>query len=119
MILENKIFTISSPEDFKTVALEVFQFQYNHITVYQEFCDLLNVNPSKVNALEDIPFLPIQFFKSHQVVVENSIYDTVFTSSGTTGSITSKHFVLDLNLYKKSFSKIFYYYFCHLISPIN
>ncbi len=111
MNLENKIFTISSQEEFNAIALEVFQYQYLNVKVYREFCDLLKVNPSTVKSVKDIPFLPIQFFKSHQVISENATIEKIFTSSGTTGSITSKHYISDINLYKKSFTKAFTQFF--------
>jgi len=109
--LENKIFTITTNEEFNAIALEVFQFQYKNVKVYQEFCDLLNVKPSSVKTLKDIPFLPISFFKSHRVITKNSTYEKIFTSSGTTGSITSKHYISTLNLYNESFSKAFTQFF--------
>jgi len=109
--LEKKIFTISSPEEFNTLALEIFQFQYKNVKVYQEFCDLLKVHPPKVNNIQDIPFLPIQFFKSHQIIAEYTNSEKVFTSSGTTGNITSNHFVANLSLYKESFTKAFKHFF--------
>ena len=111
MNLESRIFNISSDNDFENLALETFQFQYHHVNVYQEFCDLLKANPSNVKTINDIPFLPIQFFKSHQVLTKKSTYKTIFTSSGTTGSITSKHYVSDLAIYYKSFSKAFELFF--------
>lgn len=106
-MLEKDIFTITSSEDFETQALNVFQYQYENITVYRQFCDLLNVNPSEVKTVTDIPFLPIQFFKSHSIIAEGLPSKTTFTSSGTTGSITSNHFVADLDLYEKSFTEAF------------
>jgi len=109
--LEKKIFTISSPEEFNAVALEVFQFQYKNVGVYQEFCDLLKAHPSTINKVEDIPFLPIPFFKSHQIIAKNTNIEKVFTSSGTTGNTTSKHLIANLSLYKESFTKAFQYFF--------
>lgn len=105
--LENRIFNISSDKEFENLALETFQYQYRNVNVYREFCNLLHINPSVVNAVNDIPFLPIQFFKSHQILADKSNYKTIFTSSGTTGNITSKHYISDLNLYEKSFTKAF------------
>ncbi len=64
--------------------------------MYRSFCDLLYKNPSDISAIEDIPFLPIQFFKSHKIVSSEKDVEQVFTSSGTTGSITSNHYVTDL-----------------------
>jgi phenylacetate-coenzyme A ligase PaaK-like adenylate-forming protein len=75
--------------------------------VYQEFCDLLKTNPQKVKSLHQIPFLPIQFFKSHNVVSNNNPVQTTFTSSGTTGTITSRHLVTDVSLYEESYRKGF------------
>jgi Acyl-protein synthetase, LuxE len=71
--------------------------------VYQQFCNLLHKNKTNVKRIEDIPFLPIQFFKSHQVVSSQQTPQAVFTSSGTTGAITSSHFVTDLKYYEESY----------------
>ena len=111
MISETTIFTISSEEEFEAIALAVFQFQYKNVKVYKDFCDLLKIDPTSIQKLQDIPFLPIQFFKSHKVIVNGSHYDKIFTSSGTTGIVTSKHYVTDLSLYKKSFKTAFKKYF--------
>ncbi len=111
MNLNESIFTISSAEDFENLTLQTFQQQYKTVNVYRKFCDLLKVIPSEVTKIEDIPFLPIQFFKSHQVLVEGKSFETIFTSSGTTGSITSKHYVSDLELYKNSFTEAFTHFF--------
>jgi phenylacetate-coenzyme A ligase PaaK-like adenylate-forming protein len=106
-MLEKEIFNISSTEEFEKLALEIFFFQYENVQIYQHFCDLLNIIPSKVKTIKNIPFLPIQFFKSHKIIAKNISEETIFTSSGTTGNIASKHYVADLNLYKNSFSKAF------------
>lgn len=111
MNLKNQIFNISSDKSFENLALETFQYQYHQVNVYREFCDLLKVNPSNVKKVTDIPFLPIQFFKSHQILTKKSTYKTIFTSSGTTGNITSKHYVSDLDIYYKSFTKAFELFF--------
>lgn len=107
MQLVHDIFNINSAEKFNSVALKVFQFQFENNPVYRSFCDLICKNPSEVHTVEAIPFLPIQFFKTHQVVANSQKPEVIFTSSGTTGSITSKHFVTDINLYKQSFIKGF------------
>ena len=70
MNLKNQIFDISSDKGFENLALEAFQFQYRQVNVYRKFCDLLKANPSNVKTVNDIPFLPIQFFKSHQVLTK-------------------------------------------------
>ena len=62
MIKASDIFNIKTEAEFKDMALKVFKFQFENNTVYRSFCDLLYVNPSDVMRVEDIPFLPIQFF---------------------------------------------------------
>ncbi|MDG1285842.1 MAG: acyl transferase [Flavobacteriaceae bacterium] len=103
MITKDSIFNIQSESDFKAIALEVFKFQFEQNSVYRSFCDLLYKHPSDVNAIEQIPFLPIEFFKTHTIVSTNKTAEATFTSSGTTGSIVSKHHVCDLEVYKQSF----------------
>ena len=100
---KNSIFNIHSEADFKATALEVFKFQFEHNAVYRSFCDLLYKHPSDVRSIEQIPFLPIEFFKTHTIISTNKPTKATFTSSGTTGSIVSKHHVVDLDVYKQSF----------------
>lgn len=114
MINKDAIFKIESEEDFKTKALEIFKFQFENNPVYRSFCDLLYKHPSDVATLEDIPFLPIQFFKSHNVVSDKNAIEKTFTSSGTTGTITSNHHVTDLDVYLKSFRKGFHHFYGHI-----
>ena len=89
--MDKNIFNISSENDFTKVALDVFKYQFENNKTYRSFCDLLNVHPSDINLLAQIPFLPIQFFKSRKIVSSNDEIQEIFTSSGTTGSITSQH----------------------------
>ena len=107
MITTDTIFAISSQKQFEKIALKVFRFQYENNLVYKEFCNLLNVEVSKVKSIQQIPFLPIQFFKSHQVVSNTNAIEETFTSSGTTGMITSKHLVTDASIYEESYRKGF------------
>lgn len=111
MIDINSLFDIKTEQDFKSLALEIFNFQFENNPVYRSFCDLLYIHPSDVKAIEEIPFLPIQFFKSHEVLSAQSDVPITFTSSGTTGSTTSKHMVTDLDLYKTSFTKGFEHFY--------
>lgn len=101
------IFSISSQKQFEKIALKVFRFQYENNLVYREFCDFLKTDVQKVKSLEQIPFLPIQFFKSHKVVSNENNIQEIFSSSGTTGTITSKHFVTAISLYEESYRKGF------------
>jgi hypothetical protein len=89
------------------MALKVFRFQYENNLVYHEFCDFLKTDVQKVKTIQQIPFLPIQFFKSHEVVSNSNPIQTIFTSSGTTGMVTSKHLVTDVSIYEESYRKAF------------
>lgn len=103
----HKIFKIQTEDEFRTAAIEIFQFQYKNVPVYRKFCQLLNTNPDSVKRIQDIPFLPIEFFKSQNILAQNHHTETVFVSSGTTGQITSRHYVASLKLYETSFMKAF------------
>ncbi len=109
--MHNKIFNIQTPEDFKQVAFSVFRHQFENNKVYRSFCDLLYIHPSDVHTLEDIPFLPIEFFKSKKIISSLEEVQEVFTSSGTTGSVTSKHYVTDIEFYKESYLKGFAHFY--------
>jgi hypothetical protein len=103
--LENEIFSIQSEADFNEVALKVFDFQIRNCKVYGDFVGVLNrPQPTKI---EEIPFLPISFFKTHSVKTENLPIEFDFLSSGTTGMIRSKHSVQKPNMYEKSFELIY------------
>lgn len=107
MVNHESIFNIASKAAFEAKALEVFQFQFQNNRVYRSFCDLLYVHPSDVNQIKDIPFLPIQFFKSHTILSGSHPIVKTFTSSGTTGAVTSKHHITNLGVYEDSFLKGF------------
>mgnify|MGYP000505594000 CR=1 FL=1 len=109
--MQDPIFNIQNEEDFTKVALQVFKHQFANNRVYRSFCDLLNVHTSDVKSIKKIPFLPIQLFKSHKVISSLDEIQEIFTSSGTTGSITSKHYVTDLSLYEKSYLNGFNYFY--------
>jgi phenylacetate-coenzyme A ligase PaaK-like adenylate-forming protein len=98
----HKIFEIKKG-DFEALALQVFRLQSIENPVYKAYLEALNVNPLLVNSLNDIPFLPIRFFKSHAVQTGLFEPEAIFESSGTTGSINSRHLVKDISLYEESF----------------
>ena len=109
--MQNAVFNIQNQSDFKTCALQVFRHQFKNNAIYRSFCDLLYIHSSDVKKVEEIPFLPIQFFKSHAVLSSNQAVKETFTSSGTTGSSVSKHMVTDLSWYTKSYTKGFEYFY--------
>mgnify|MGYP006103338781 FL=1 len=109
--MQNAVFNIQNQSDFKTCALQVFRHQFKNNAIYRSFCDLLYIHSSDVKEVEEIPFLPIQFFKSHAVLSSTQAVKETFTSSGTTGSSVSKHMVTDLSWYTKSYTKGFEHFY--------
>ena len=107
MIASTDIFNISSSKQFEKIALKAFRFQFENNAIYRQFCELMKVEKGNVKAIQQIPFLPIAFFKSHEVVSSTNAPETVFTSSGTTGSITSRHLVTDISFYEQSYRQAF------------
>lgn len=109
--MKNELFNIQSEKQFTKNALHVFKHQFKNNKVYRSFCDLLYVHPSDVIRIEDIPFLPIQFFKTRKVLSSTEEIEQEFTSSGTTGSTTSKHLVTDIALYEQSYLRGFHHFY--------
>jgi hypothetical protein len=107
LITASDIFTISSKKEFDKLALKVYRHQYDNNTVYRDFCTYLDKDKHNVKSVAEIPFLPIQFFKSHDVVSSTEPVQITFTSSGTTGMATSRHMVTDLDYYEQSFQLAF------------
>ena len=101
------IFDINTDHDFNEKALKIFHWQAKNIPVYKEYVSSLELKPEIINKIEEIPFLPIQFFKSREVIEIGNSPETIFKSSGTTETGTSHHSVVDLNLYQQSFTKGF------------
>ena len=101
--LAERVFTLQTPDDFRGLAMDVFHFQYENNNVYQTFCDALRVSPADVTTIEEIPFLPVELFRSGRVKSFDEEAAIIFESSGTTGSEPSFHAVKDLGLYEKSF----------------
>lgn len=109
MLLHNnhKVFSIHNGAAFTAAALELFHFQYEHNEVYRAYVQALGVDPSRVNTVEAIPFLPVRFFKSHEVRTTVFEPEQVFESSGTTTTVNSHHAVKDISLYEQSFFQCF------------
>src|SRR5690606_2169981 len=101
------IFTITTDEGFNAMALKTFQAQFHENVVYREFCGHIGKNVSSVKTIEEIPFLPIEFFKSKKVICGSFTPQITFTSSGTTGSEVSRHSVKSVALYENSYLTAF------------
>ena len=87
--------------------MELFRLQYEHNKIYKLYVDALKIDPLQVDQIENIPFLPIQFFKTNRIITTNFEPEIIFESSGTTGENISRHFVKKLSIYKESFVKAF------------
>ncbi len=101
----NNIFKPKS--SFEGLCLQAFQHQYQYNKVYRQWCHLLKVNPEKVEAITQIPFLPVQFFKTHDVITGSFEPEIIFESSGTTQTTNSQHLVKEVSIYQQSFIKAF------------
>jgi phenylacetate-coenzyme A ligase PaaK-like adenylate-forming protein len=107
MPTKQQIFSIRNPQDFTLAALQIFNYQAQNCAIYREFINGLNIKPDAVANISQIPFLPIEFFKNHEVVSSQQQAQVTFASSGTTGLITSRHLVTDVSWYERSFRQAF------------
>jgi len=102
----HKIFS-TTPGGFEQRALEIFRYQATHNEVYGTYVQALGTNPLRVQTLTGIPFLPVRFFKTHNVQTGNFNAQAIFESSGTNGAMNSRHKVKDLSWYETSFTRCF------------
>ncbi|MES2646230.1 MAG: acyl transferase [Bacteroidota bacterium] len=105
-----EIFNVTK-ENFVSKALDVFQYQWNNNSLYNKYCRLRNIERQDVTDITHLPFLPVEFFKSHKVVSFTGQEEMIFSSSGTTGMNASRHFVKSLDLYEQSFSSGFSHFY--------
>lgn len=103
----DRIFSIQNPREFETLALEIFSYQLKNCEVYAGFVQNLGIQVGQIRKVEQIPYLPIEFFKSHEIISGKGKAEEIFSSSGTSGMVQSKHAVLDISVYIKSFRKAF------------
>lgn len=101
----------TEPSKFEELALQIFQFQFENNIIYRSYCDSLKIAKNDIQKITDLPFLPIQLFKTHEIKTGNFNPEIIFESSGTTGQTTSKHYVKDLSLYKESFMRGFEFFY--------
>lgn len=106
MLDYSSIFDIQSSDEFEKIAFDVFDYQADNCLIYKDF--IASLGKPRPTKLEDIPFLPIDFFKTHSVTCAPTIEPAItFLSSGTTQQTRSKHAVIDIQLYQRSFLKTF------------
>jgi phenylacetate-coenzyme A ligase PaaK-like adenylate-forming protein len=103
---KNALFKIT-PSNFEEYAFQAFYFQAAHNPVYRAYLSALSIDKNQIKKLSEIPFLPIDFFKTHQVLSLHAPIETIFESSGTTGTQSSKHYLLDGNFYQNVAKTIF------------
>lgn len=111
MISKDQIFNIQNRSEFEETALAIFNFQAENNPVYAEFIGFLGIDPNQVKSIEQIPFLPIRFFKNRRVITGNREVEKTFTSSGTSGMEQSRHFVANLDFYRESLNHSFKYFY--------
>lgn len=109
--IEETVLKLESTDDFNAVVKDLFHFQYENNPLYREFCRLIlkNIAPSSDTSIH--PFLPIRFFKSNEVKTGQWKESQIFTSSGTTGTEISRHYVKNVELYEQSFLKGFRFFY--------
>jgi phenylacetate-coenzyme A ligase PaaK-like adenylate-forming protein len=105
--LSRQIFDIKNEKDFDKLVFQIFSLQFNCNLLYGKFCRLLNKTPENVRQIKDIPFLPVDYFKSHKILTGEKEPEIIFSSSSTTGTGQSFHYLSDLSLYEESFIKGF------------
>jgi phenylacetate-coenzyme A ligase PaaK-like adenylate-forming protein len=105
--LQKRVFNIKNQEDFCDITLDIFNYQYNNNYVYNNFVNSLGKDHSEIRTIYDIPFLPVEFFKSHKIITGNLPVEKIFESSGTTVTTRAKHYINNLKLYEESFQRTF------------
>jgi len=113
VIDSKRILNIASPKEFEKASIKIFNYQFKNNTIYRKFCNLMGKDPSHIKSSFDIPFLPIQFFKTHKIVSSNLTIEKTFHSSGTTKDNLSKHHIVDLKHYENCLLKIFMDFYGH------
>lgn len=104
---KSRLFSVSDKQSFEALSIEIFNYQVQNNEVYGRFVANLGIDIPSIKEHKDIPYLPIEFFKSREILCGNSSAEAVFTSSGTSGMVQSQHFVTDVSIYVDSYRKAF------------
>ena len=102
---------ISSDFAFEKQALKLFKYQYEENKIYRSYCDLIKIKKKDVSRVDEIPFLPVNFFKTHNLNSSKKKPDIKFVSSRTTSQNGSTHLINDIDIYIRSFEKGFEYFY--------
>jgi hypothetical protein len=111
MRFREEIFNVKSEQDFNTRAIELFHYQFEQNLIYRDFVNTLSINPSSIKHFENIPFLPISFFKTQKIITGYRDPVMVFLSSGTSGMERSRHYITDVSVYIRSLLKGFEFFY--------
>lgn len=105
------IFKLKNEAEFNDLALKLFDYQYKNNVIYKKYVKLIHPNILQIKHYTEIPFLPIEFFRTKKIISKNKDYQTVFLSSGTTNNNRSKHYIIDLDIYRQSICSAFNFFF--------
>ena len=105
--LKKEVFNIKNASDFEQVSLKLFYYQAIHNPVYKKYLQELNIDHREIKSSIQIPFLPIEFFRTFKVITGDAPVQKIFLSSGTTGDVQSKHYITDISIYQQSFRGVF------------
>lgn len=111
MITIDEILNIATPQEFDSVALRLFAHQAQRCKPYADYISLLGIDPHEVREVSDIPFLPIELFKSHDIYCGDSEPEIVFTSSNTGGTVPSRHMMASTEDYRRTFIAAFEHFY--------
>ena len=105
--LSEDIFRVADSQSFETTALEIFRLQADECPIYREYLQLLGTDAGSISDIFSVPFMPISFFRDHNVFTGEGAPELVFTSSGTAGMRRSRHAVRSPALYDESLERTF------------
>ena len=105
------IFKLKNESEFNNLELTLFNYQYENSITYKQYVNLIHPNKLKIQHYSEIPFLPIEFFRTKKIISKSKDPEIVFLSSGTTNTTRSKHHIIDLSIYRKSIISSFEFVF--------
>ncbi len=105
--MNTEIIFAANDANFESIAIKIFHFQYENNAVYRQYCQAVKIEAATIENLHQIPFLPIQFFKSHSITTTSFNPEAIFESSGTTQLVTSRHYIKSVSIYEKSCNAAF------------
>ncbi len=105
--LFHRIINLRPGDPSNQLILDVAKYQYDNNLLYHNYVSSLKIAWSSVDSFSKIPFLPIAFFKNHSIKTGQFQEEAIFSSSATTGTVPSQHFVKSVKQYEQTFFRIF------------